>query len=48
VGRVSVDVPALLAGDVSDGREDTTGNDFTLDFGEPEFDLIQPRGIRWA
>lgn len=43
---MGVDVAAQLAGEVSDGSEDSACDDLTLDFGEPEFDLIQPRGIR--
>lgn len=46
VGRRGVDVAAQLASQVGDGGECVAGNDITLDFGEPEFELIQQRGIR--
>jgi hypothetical protein len=42
---ISADVAAKLAGEVGRGNEDAPGDDLTLDFGEPEFDLIQARGI---
>ena len=41
---ISADVAAKLAGEVGHGNEDAPGDDLTLNFGEPEFDLIQARG----
>jgi len=32
---------------IGEGAKDTASNDVTLDFGEPVFHLIQPRGIGW-
>ncbi len=42
---VMTDVAHELARQVLDQGEDPTGNDVALDLGEPEFDLIEPRGI---
>ena len=36
------DVAHELAGQVFDRGENTAGNDLALDFGEPEFDLVEP------
>jgi hypothetical protein len=38
-------VAAELAGQIGDGGEDAAGDDFALDFGEPQFDLIEPGGV---
>ena len=46
--RVGVDISAKLSRQVGDGREDAACNDVTLNFGEPEFNLVEPRGIRWG
>src|SRR5215472_11087319 len=45
VGRVSVDVTTKFTGQIGDRGEDAAGNDRTFDFGEPEFDLVEPRRI---
>ena len=42
---VSVDVAAELAGQVSGGGEDATSDDVALQFGKPQFDLVEPRRI---
>lgn len=41
----SVDVAAEFASQVRDRGKDTAGNDSALDFGEPQIDLVEPRGI---
>ena len=40
------DVPTDLPREIVDRGEDATGEQIPFDLGEPEFDLIQPRGIR--
>jgi hypothetical protein len=40
--RIGVDISAKLSRQVGDGREDAACNDVTLNFGEPEFDLVEP------
>ena len=42
---VLADVAHELAGEVVDRGEDAAGNDVALDFGEPQFNLIEPRRI---
>ena len=48
LGRFSVqpNVAQDLASMVGDGSEDTAIDHFALQFGKPDFDLVQPRGIR--
>lgn len=45
VGRVGVDVAAQFASQIGHRGEDATCNDLALDFGEPEFHLVEPRRI---
>ena len=45
IGRISVDVTAELASQIGDGSEDAPSDDFALNFGEPQLDLIQPGGV---
>ena len=40
--RVGVDISAKLSRQVGDGREDAACNDVTLNFGKPEFNLVEP------
>ncbi len=40
------DIPHELPVEIFGGGEDATGDDVTLDFREPQFHLIEPRGIR--
>lgn len=42
---VTLDVTRNLAGEVSFRSEDAPGDQVALDFGEPDFDLIEPRRI---
>ncbi len=42
---VRVDVAAELARQVSGGGEDATSDDVALQFGKPQLDLVEPRGI---
>ncbi len=42
---VALDVFADFAGEIGLGSKDATGNKVSLDFGEPDFDLIKPGGI---
>ncbi len=39
------DVLHELSAQVGQRREDAAGNDVALDLGEPEFDLVEPRGV---
>src|SRR5687767_7559520 len=43
---VMTDIPSDLAREIRDRGEDAAGEQVALDFGEPEFHLIQPRRIR--
>jgi hypothetical protein len=45
IGGVGVDVTSQLAGQIGHGGKDAAGDDFTLDFGEPQFDLVEPGGV---
>jgi hypothetical protein len=45
VCRIGIDVAAELACQITDGSEHAASNDVALYFGEPEFDLIEPRGV---
>ena len=45
VGRVGVNVAAESAGQIRYGCENTAGDDITLDFSEPDLDLVQPGRI---
>jgi len=45
VSRVGVDVAPEFARQIGDRGEDAAGNDFALDFGEPQFDLVEPGRI---
>ncbi len=42
---VMADVAHEFAREIVDRSKDAAGNDVALDLGEPEFDLIEPRGI---
>jgi hypothetical protein len=42
VSRIGIDIAAQFAGQICDGSEDATFDNFALDFRKPEFDLIQP------
>ena len=42
VGGIGVDVAAQFARQIGHRGEHTTRDDVALDFGEPQFDLIQP------
>ena len=44
-GRVGVDVATKFTGQIGDRCEDAAGDDLALDFGEPEFDLVEPGRI---
>ena len=39
------DVLHELSAQVGQRREHAAGNDVALDLGEPEFDLVEPRGV---
>jgi len=39
---VDFDIASDFAGEVGFGREDATGDQIALNFGEPDFDLIEP------
>ena len=39
------DVTKDFASEILDGGKDASGNDLPLDFGEPDFDLVQPRRV---
>lgn len=41
-----LDVSHQLASQIRDRGEDAAGDHIALDLGEPEFDLVQPEGIR--
>ena len=45
VGRVGVDVATKFTRQIGDRCEDAARNDLAFDFGEPEFDLVEPRRI---
>ena len=45
VGGVGVDVAAEFASQVRDRGENAAGNDLAFDLGEPDLDLVEPRGI---
>jgi hypothetical protein len=45
IGRVRVDLASELAGEVGYGGEDASCDDFAFDLGEPQLDLIEPRGV---
>ena len=40
------DIAANLPREVSHGREDAAREEIPFDLGKPEFDLVEPRGIR--
>jgi hypothetical protein len=42
---VDSDIASNFAGEVSFGREDATGDQVSLNFGEPDFELIEPRRV---
>jgi hypothetical protein len=39
---VDFDIASDFVGEVGFGREDATGDQIALNFGEPDFDLIEP------
>src|SRR5215471_11933476 len=43
--RVGVDVATKFTRQIGDRCEDAARNDLAFDFGEPEFDLVEPRRI---
>jgi len=45
IGGVCVDVTTKLARQIGDREEDAAGDDAAFDFGEPEFDLVEPGRI---
>ena len=42
------DVTHELARQVIDGSENASGNNVALNLGEPDFDLVKPRGVGWG
>jgi hypothetical protein len=46
IGRVGIDVAAKFASQVGHGSENAAGDDLAFNFGEPDFDLVEPTGIR--
>jgi len=44
-GRIGINIATQLASQIGHRGEDAAGDDLSLDSGEPQFDLIQPRGI---
>ena len=44
---VLLDVTKELSGQVRFGGEDSSSNDSTLNFGKPDFDLVEPTRIGW-
>ena len=46
VGGVGVDVTTEFASQVRDRGENAAGDDLAFDLGEPDLDLVEPRGIR--
>ena len=42
---IGVDVAAKLAGQIGHGGKYAAGDDVALEFGEPEFDLVEPGRI---
>ena len=46
VGGVGVDVATEFASQVRDRGENAAGDDLAFDLGEPDLDLVEPRGIR--
>jgi hypothetical protein len=47
-GVIKADIAPEFAGQVSLGRKDAPSDDLALDFGEPQFHLIEPRAIGWG
>ena len=45
VGRVGVDVATEFASQIGDRGKNAASDDLALDFGEPDLDLVEPRGI---
>src|SRR5215208_4328059 len=45
---VVTDVAPNLPPEVRHGGEDAAGEQIPFDFGEPELDLVEPRGIGWG
>jgi hypothetical protein len=43
---VAVDIAGDFASEVSSGSEDAAGEQIALNFGEPDFDLIEPRRVK--
>src|SRR6266545_4286848 len=46
MGGVGVDVATEFASQIRHGSENAAGDDLAFDFGEPDLDLVEPRGIR--
>src|SRR5712691_7241072 len=44
---VMPNVSSNLAREIGDGGKDATRQKIALDLGKPEFDLVQPGGVRW-
>ncbi len=44
---VLLDVTDQLSREVGFGSEDSSSNDLALNFGKPDFDLIEPTRIGW-
>ena len=45
---VARDVAANLSREVRQRAEDPSGEEVALDLSKPEFDLIEPRRVRWG
>jgi len=45
MGGVGVDVATELASHIRHGSENAARNDLAFDLGEPDLDLVEPRGI---
>ena len=46
VGGVGVDVATEFASEIRDRGENAASDDLAFDLGEPDLDLVEPRGIR--
>jgi len=45
---IEANVSAEFSSQIGDGSEDAAADHIALDFGEPEFDLMEPRRIGWG
>ena len=45
VGRVGINVATEFASQIRDRGENAAGDDLAFDLGEPDLDLVEPRGI---